>query len=154
MAKFERVGRRPKLRPSILLTALVSIAAFGQTKPPQSTTQAEPHPTFVKVDSRRLMLDYASSSIGPGKYFGRWIAVSGGTITGVIPMKEPTPRCAVDLLIDEAIDACVVQSEAASAEQLHPGQRVVVACIAGLAGPNGGVYLDNCTVRADRTRTK
>jgi hypothetical protein len=84
--------------------------------------------------------------MGPAKYFGHWAAVTGGTVTGIIPVKNPTPRCAVDVLIDEGIEACILQSEASYAEQLHPGQPIAVGCIAGMAGPNGEVYLNNCTI--------
>jgi hypothetical protein len=129
--------RLPQNQPDMSPADKRAVARWG-------AAEREPSTSPVKVTASRLALDYASGLLGPAPYFNRWVEVSGGIVNGIVPLGNAAePRCAIDVLLDESIHACVVQSQAEQSQRLEIGQTVTVVCIARFSD-GGDVHLLNC----------
>ncbi len=137
----------------ILLLLFVSTSSIAQTSwapaaswAPGREEQTPPESPAISVSATRLMLDYDSGMQGPARYYGKWIEVSGGTVTGKVSLGQyAVPSCTTDILLDESIDACVVQSQTDQTDKLKVGDNVTVVCIGGLgSSETGSVHLGNC----------
>lgn len=125
---------------TIVTILLLSVLSIGESR------------SFIEISARRLQFDYLNSfPASYNRYYGKWVAVTGGTVTGIEPREKSTERCDTNVMIDVQIVACALKRDTNWIyKNVHIGTPVTAVCIAGIVGPQNEVYLDNCIIAVPR----